>query len=359
MIRVLHLVESQADFQTERAVTQLATFGRDGFETDVKTIGPSGDWPTVIAGSRAMRKIGGFDLVHAWGSKALTVAVMGGRRPVVYSPAADLQKAGAKWLSAILQYRDVEIVAPSATLRNALLRSGIAPKKVHLIRPGVDFGRIKRRNPQIRESLGFGKDDLIILACGESTRGANHILAAWAAAILGAMDPRWKLLLWGRGPDAQRVKKFAQKVYRGTMLVVAEESRQRLEYEELLTACDLVLNTSKGAAATLPLAIAMAAAAPIVSTVTYTASELLEDHHNSLLVPKPGARLLAQRAVELNEDSGLKWRLTDMARTEAYDYFSLTRFLDQWKTVYQQIAAGKAVEVVERAGAGARFHGRA
>jgi len=191
-----------------------------------------------------------------------------------------------------------------------------------------------------------------------SVPGANHRLAAWAAAILGAMDDRWKLILWGRGPDAPRVKQFAQRVYRGTMLVVAEDSDRRFEYEELLSASDLVLNTAKGAVATLPLAISMAAAAPIVSTVTYTASELLEDHHNSLLVPKPSARLLSQRILELNEDSALKWRLTDMARTEAYDYFSLTRFLEQWKTVYQQIAAGEAVEVIERAGAGARFHGR-
>jgi glycosyltransferase involved in cell wall biosynthesis len=258
-----------------------------------------------------------------------------------------------------MQYRDIEVVSPSATLRNALLRTGIAPAKCHVIRPGVDFGRIKRRNPQLRESLGLSTDDFVLLASGESTRGANHRLAAWAAAILGAMNPRWKLLLWGRGSEAQKVKTFANRVYRGAMLIVAEDSDRRFEYEELLGACDLVLNTSKGAIATLPLATAMAAATPIVSTVTYSVGELLEDHHNSLLVPKPIPRLLAQRALELNEDSGLKWRLSDMARTEAYDYFSLTRFLEQWKTVYQHIAAGESVEVMERAGAGARFHGRA
>jgi glycosyltransferase involved in cell wall biosynthesis len=210
----------------------------------------------------------------------------------------------------------------------------------------------------MRLSLGLSSDDRVILACGESTKGANHRLAAWAAAILGAMDPRWKLILWGRGSEAGKVMQFASRVYRGAMLVVAEQSDRRFEYEELLGACDLVLSTPKGASATLPLAIAMAAAAPIVSTVTYSVGELLEDHHNSLLVPRPSARLLAQRILELNEDSALKWRLTDMARTEAYDYFSLTRFLEQWKTVYQQIAAGESVEVVERAGAGARFHGR-
>ena len=111
--------------------------------------------------------------------------------------------------------------------------------------------------------------------------------------------------------------------------------------------------------ATLPLAMAMAAASPIVSTVTYNVSELLEDRHNALLVPKFSARMLAQRILDLNGDSGLKWRLTDMARSEAYDYFSMTRFFDQWRDVYRQVAAGETVEVVEREGAGSRFHGRA
>src|ERR1051325_3714334 len=129
MIRVLHLVPASADFQTERGVTQLAMFAREGFAIEVKTIGSRGDWPSVFSASRAMRHLAGVDVIHAWGVKALTVAVMGSRRPVVYSPAPDTQRRSARWLSAIMQYRDVEIVAPSATLRNSLLRSGIAPEK--------------------------------------------------------------------------------------------------------------------------------------------------------------------------------------------------------------------------------------
>ncbi len=358
MIRVLHLVEPGADFQTERGAMQLAIGLGEGFQTELRTIGPGGDWPGVVGAARELRRVGGFDLIHAWGTKALTAAVMGGRGPVVHSPSADLQKRGAKWLSAIMHYRDVAVIAPSATLRKALVRSGVLPAKCHLIRPGVDFGRIKRRNPQMREALGLNKDNLLLLASGESTPGANHSLAAWAAAILGAVDDRWKLILWGRGSDTQRVKEFARRVYRGNIMVVVEDSGTRVDYEELLSACDVVLNTAKRAVATLPLAMAMAAAAPIVSTVTYTVGELLEDHHNALLVPKTSARMLAQRVLDLNGDAGLKWRLTDMARTEAYDYFSLTRFLDQWRGVYRQVAAGDAVEIVEREGAGARFHGR-
>jgi glycosyltransferase involved in cell wall biosynthesis len=103
----------------------------------------------------------------------------------------------------------------------------------------------------------------------------------------------------------------------------------------------------------------MAAGLPIVSTVTYTVAELLEDRHTALMVPKPEARLIARRVLDLRADPGLQWSIADVARTEAYEYFSLTRFLEQWRGVYRQVAEGKQVEVVEpQPGAGRRFHGR-
>jgi glycosyltransferase involved in cell wall biosynthesis len=75
---------------------------------------------------------------------------------------------------------------------------------------------------------------------------------------------------------------------------------------------------------------------------------------------QPGVpRLLAQKILQVREDSQLQWALADMARTEAYEYFSLTRFVEQFGELYRQVAAGGAVEVPEQAaGAGMRFHGR-
>src|SRR5207248_2274587 len=95
------------------------------------------------------------------------------------------------------------------------------------------------------------------------------------------------------------------------------EPRQTLEFEALLPAADTVLVTARGPVATLPIAICMAAALPIVSTVTYTVAELLEDRHTSLMVPQPTPRLLAQRVLDLRADPSLQWSIADMARTEA------------------------------------------
>jgi hypothetical protein len=71
-------------------------------------------------------------------------------------------------------------------------------------------------------------------------------------------------------------------------------------------------------------------------------------------------RLLAQKILQLRDDSQLQWSLPDIARTEAYEYFALTRFLEQFREFYRLVASGGAVDLTEpAAGAGARFHGRA
>ena len=71
-------------------------------------------------------------------------------------------------------------------------------------------------------------------------------------------------------------------------------------------------------------------------------------------------RKLARRVLDLHEDASLQWSIADVARTEAYEFFSHTRFIEQFRAVYEQAASGKAVTVPETApGAGSRFHGRA
>ena len=126
-----------------------------------------------------------------------------------------------------------------------------------------------------------------------------------------------------------------------------------------------MLVTARAPVSTLPIAICMAAALPIVATVTYTIAELLEDRHTALMVPARRAdgsnlsRLLARRLLELRDDHSAQWSIADMARTEAYEYFALTRFQEQYRALYGQVARGEKVDVPQAApGAGLRFHGR-
>jgi glycosyltransferase involved in cell wall biosynthesis len=218
----------------------------------------------------------------------------------------------------------------------------VPSEKCHLIRPGVDFARIRRRkDPAFRAALGLADTDYVLLAAGESTLAASHEDAIWAAGILQKLDPRYKLLLWGRGPRLPALEQFHRAVGDIPLVHIAEQRLGRaVDFEELLPAADLIINSATGSVSLLPLQIVMAAALPIVSTVTYTASELLEDHHTALMAPQHSPRLLAQRILELREDPTLQWQLADTARAEAYEFFPLTHFLEEYRQLYRQLATG-------------------
>lgn len=362
MIHVLHLIDAAADFQTMRCAHHLSTQLGDGFSTQVRTIGRGGYYASIIAAIRDLRRTAGFHLIHCWGMRPLSAAIMGSGLPLLYSPPPEPDRRQADWLRAALRYRDVQTICPTAAMQHAMLTAGVPATKCHVIRPGVEFARIqRRRDPELRKRLGLAHDDQVLLAAGESTIGAAHDDAVWAASILHVLDSRWKLLLWGRGGRSEACVRFARKLGSEAMLRMAEPLLgERLEFEQLLPASDMVVISATRTVATLPISIAMAAALPIVSSVTLTTSELLEDRHTAMMTPSASPRMMAQRILRLREDGGLQWRLTDMARNEAYAYYALTRFLDQYRTVYRQLAEGRAVEAPEpAAAAGLRFHGRA
>ncbi|HEX2971909.1 MAG TPA: glycosyltransferase family 4 protein [Tepidisphaeraceae bacterium] len=343
MMRVLHLIDSQADFQTRRCAEQLSRslLGPDVL-IETRVIPPVAVPWRFLSAWRNLRYGGDFDLVHAWGPAALAAAVLGTRQRLLYTPPVDIGPRAAHWLTAILPYRDLQVICPSGSLHRALVSHGVPLERCHLIRPGVDFARIRRRkDPAFRAALGLADTDYVLLAAGESTRAASHEDAIWAAGILQKLDPRYKLLLWGRGSRLPALEQFHRTVGDIPFVHIAEQRLGRsVDFEELLPAADLIINSATGSVSLLPLQIVMAGALPIVSTVTYTASELLEDHHTALMAPKHSPRLLAQRILELREDPTLQWQMADTARAEAYEFFPLTHFLEEYRQLYRQLATG-------------------
>lgn len=362
MIRIVHLIGREASFEQQRGVEALVRGLGEGFASEVMRIGPGGESRSCLSAMRWLRRRGGeIDLVHAWDGTGLAAGV-GAGVPVVVSLDMPPGRGLGRWLRAVMAYREVQVVAATATARRICVERGMAIQQVHLIRPAVDFGRVsRRRDVSLRRELGLSDEDYVVLAVGESTRPANHELAVWASGILNVLDRSYKLLAWGQGGQSGKLVRFARSLKQKEMIRLAEPTLGRkVEFEELLPAADLLLATSCGAQPTLPLAMGMAAGLPIVSTVTYTNGELLEDHHNALMTPKATARMLAQRVMALRYDAGLQWEISDRARVEAFEYFAASRFLEQYRMLYRQIREGKGVQIPETTpGAGMRFHGRA
>ncbi len=361
MTRILHLIGNDADFQTHRTSNALRENLGDVFSIDMRRLGEGGGFRNMPSALLQLRRESA-DIVHAWGTTALTTAAMSGARRIVFSPTRFAGPRAIRWIRSVMGYRDIHMISATATQHRTAVERGVPVDRSHIIRPGVEFSRIhRRRSDSLRAALGFAPDDFVLLAPGESTRPAAHDEAVWACGILNVLDPRCKILLWGRGDRAKTAATLARRLHQEDMVKIAEPALGKsLEFEELLPAADACVVTARGPVSTLPIATCMAAALPIVSTVTYTVAELLEDRHTALMVTHPSPRLIAQRVLDLRGDSTLQWSIADMARTEAYEYFALTRMVSQYRAVYQQIAEGATVEVPQAAaGAGLRFHGRA
>src|SRR5438105_205194 len=171
-IRMLQLVDLDAGFQACRGAELLARDAGAGFTIITLTIGRGGNYPSLLRAVTRLRR--DLDqtphLTHTSGSRALTAAAMSQRGPIVHAPEDVPSRRSLRWVRSVMHYRDVQVIAPSATLRRACLeRIGVPLDRCHLIRPGVEFARIRRRrDPQLRAALGFEDSDRVMLLAGES-----------------------------------------------------------------------------------------------------------------------------------------------------------------------------------------------
>lgn len=299
-------------------------------------------------------------ITHAWGLNSLAAAILGAKGPILFSAGAPLTLRQISWLRAMCSVRTIHAISPTATERHRWAQRGIPAEHCHIIRPAVELSQVaRRRDWNLRRAMGLGDNDIALLALGQSTRESGHKLTCWVTAILHVLDERYRLILPGAGPYAPNVWRYASNVSPHAFAVDATKASPDgcVPLGQLFGAADLVLCTPQDAIPTLPIAMAMASGLPIVSTATPMVSELLEDHHTAMMVPKPTARLLAGRVLQVQDDASLQWAITDRAKTEAYEYFSPTTFIGQHRSIYQQLADGKAVTLPPlQQGSGTRFN---
>src|SRR5688572_18629475 len=117
MVRILHLLDRDAEFEAERGAESLGRAIGDGFAVTRRTIGHGGAWRDAATAAAMLRRSSEkFDAVHAWGGRALTVAALGTASPIVFSPGSDTRVRMVRWLRAVMSYRRVEVVCPTTTM---------------------------------------------------------------------------------------------------------------------------------------------------------------------------------------------------------------------------------------------------
>lgn len=331
---IVLLTERDPDFGTQVCLEQLLSGLAGDFQFVPLKLYPGGLAAQIGLIARLRSAARNAHLVHAFGYKALQAATLLVKAPVLYTPLADDPPKAVRWARAALVRRDLRMLSLSSSEDRMFVSGGFPAERAHLECPGVRPGRTLAPDMAMRERLGLKPDEIVVLAVGDTLPSANHTMVLHTTAILEAISPRWRMLFWGAGPQADAVRILQRDWQLRTMIDANAVLGKGVLFSEVLTAASLALVSAPDRVAVAPILACMAHGVPLVAPATRAVSDTLEDRHNAMLYSPTTARAAAQRLLSLAEDARLQRQLSDQARADAYEQFSVSRFLDAVRRLY-------------------------
>jgi glycosyltransferase involved in cell wall biosynthesis len=321
---------------------------------------PSADSRSVDRIARRARKLlryaslaraARYDIIDAWLYPADIMAAL--MRPLTGTP---IVIAGRRSLwdfegefgrlelgLAAVAYRWVDaIVANSAAVAaDTIERVHVDPAKVRIIRNGVEAIEQVSADERLALRARFGTGTGLQIGCIANYRPVKRLdLLIEAFAPLAAEDPTVTLVLVGEGPLREDLQAQIGRL--------GLDSRVRLHGAELdprslYEAFDIVVQGSQSEG--LPNAMLEAAAAgrPIVATAVGGTGEIILDGQTGLLVPASDPTALTSALRRLAADPALRDSLGAAAREHVARTFGMDRFVTEFATLYESLAAQKRV----------------
>jgi len=281
----------------------------------------------------------GIDVLHAWGAAAATVARTLSDTPLVvhlFDPCSAARSV--KLLRVMAASRGFAAACSCEIVRRRLVEGGVPFEATVVIRPGVDFAAISRfRRSGLRERLGLSRAHRVIILPDVAEGSGSRLEAFMAVALQHALTPDLRVIVPGDGLEQRRIARFAATVPQPGALVATHD---RYPFEQLVAAADLLLITPRGDASTTSIAWAMGAGVGVIGTAVYAVAELIASRVNGLLFKQTPGRSMTLPIVRLLEDHEAHAKVTEAARGQSYEVFSVRRFIEQHARLYENVLAG-------------------
>lgn len=358
----LHLLDDQVDWEQRLAVTQL--LDRASREKNVQTLAALDprvarlDWfngrqvtylsarfgAGFLAAPALSRylDVHNINVIHAWGMPAASAAAAARsehRSLIVHRFDPHVTDQTAKLLRTIAQCTRFAVACAGGTVRRRLIEKGVPADACVVIRPGVDFQRIsaaKKKRDSVRDALGLAADHRLILAAHPVVARTGHERIVWSAVLQHHTDPNFRYVVFGDNPQCQRLKRLTDRLHDRDALIWPGNTHH---YEDLIAVADALVITPFDDVATTSIAWAMAACVPVVGSAVYAVAELISHKHNGLLIkPQRSPRMSVEIAAAVFKIDDLA-KEKEVARGQAYEIFSVRRYIDQLQTLQQNLAA--------------------
>ena len=287
---------------------------------------------------------GRFQIVHAHTSHAHTLAALAAS----LSPATRCvvsRRVDFKVQKGLLHFNRIKYrfgvdryLAISEAVREMLLEGGVAARKIHVVRSGIDLSRLETADPDaLRKEFGLESGTQTVGAVAHFAwhKGLEVLLDAIPEIL--ASRPTTRFFLVGKGELAAELEKRArERAPEGTVIFPGfrEDAPSFLKLFDVVVAPSVMegLNTTN--------LDALGLARPVVASDVGGISEAVRDGVTGLLVPARDSHALSAAILRMLEDQVLAKRLGEAGRQLVQKEFSTDSMVEGTLDAYRTVLNG-------------------
>jgi glycosyltransferase involved in cell wall biosynthesis len=216
---------------------------------------------------------------------------------------------------------------------------GLSPKKIVVIRNGVEVAKFSGARPADLSAFGIPERSRTLLTIGRLDRQKGLLDLIEAAALVVARHPDAHFLVVGEGRERAALERAIRE--RGLAARV-HLAGWRADVPELLAAGYALVLTSHWEGLPNVILEAMAAGRPVVTSRVEGAAELVAEGRTGLIVASHSPQAVASALESLLADPTRAAALGQAGRERAAAEFSFERMVGRYDELYQSILAETA-----------------
>jgi glycosyltransferase involved in cell wall biosynthesis len=230
------------------------------------------------------------------------------------------------------------VVAVSEDVRGQLLRAGVSPNKVRLIRNGIDLTPFAGAVPSLREQYSSAVDQgrMVVGLVGRLAREKGIDVFVQAAQLVLQQMPGTLFVIVGDGEQRAALESLISTLNLNEQVKLLGS---RSDMPQIYASLDLMVSASRQEG--LPIAIleGLASGRALIATPVGAVQTVVRDGATGVLVPVEDVTQLSGAIVRLLRDKELRNALGAAGRQLIADEFSAERMARDYLQVYEMAGA--------------------
>ena len=265
--------------------------------------------------------------------------------PVVIFELHGVERVGERDLELpdrlIFRHLTDHMIAIGEDFRKNLIRDGVTPEQITVIRNGIDTDRFTPlHDKSMLKRQIFGFDAPVISNISSMRPKKNLPMLVDAFAIVLEKFPAARLVLIGDGSERENLEAYiAECGLRDKVLMTGK----RQDVADLMRASDIIALSSTTEAAPLTILEAGACGVPVVSTAVGEIPDMIIDGETGFLVPSMDIKALAKRLCDLLGNDDLRAKMGAAAREYITANFSIKSSVRAREMLFIRLLTEKGV----------------